>query len=70
MSIQYEEPALARNYGVVDSFPKDFGYGVEEPDIEEESTTSGDSKPRIDPADGIAEKWKVIYSKGVLPYFC
>lgn len=47
MSIQYEEPALARNYGVVDSFPKDFGYGVEEPDIEEESTTSGDSKPRI-----------------------
>lgn len=47
MSIQYEEPTLARSYGVVDSFPKDFGYGVEEPDIEEESTTSGDSKPRI-----------------------
>ncbi|CAB1350831.1 unnamed protein product [Coregonus sp. 'balchen'] len=47
MSIQYEEPALAESYGVVDSFPKDFGYGVEEPDIEEESTTSGDSKPRI-----------------------
>ena len=46
MSIQYEEPTLAGSYGVVDSFPKDFGYGVEEPDIEE-SSLSADSKPRI-----------------------
>uniref|UniRef100_A0A4W5LBU8 Uncharacterized protein n=1 Tax=Hucho hucho TaxID=62062 RepID=A0A4W5LBU8_9TELE len=48
MSIQYEDPALAGSYGVVQSFLKDFGYGVEEPDIE---NTSGDSKPRT------AEKW-------------
>lgn len=45
MSIQFEEP-LAGSYGVVDSFPKDFGYGVEEADIEESSAPS-DSKPRI-----------------------
>ncbi|MGH0163256.1 UNVERIFIED_CONTAM: hypothetical protein FKN15_057188 [Acipenser sinensis] len=45
MSIQFEEP-LAGSYGVVDSFPKDFGYGVEEADMEESSAPS-DSKPRI-----------------------
>ncbi|MBN3274192.1 RRAGC protein, partial [Polyodon spathula] len=45
MSIQFEEP-LAGSYGVVDSFPKDFGYGVEEADMEESSSPS-DSKPRI-----------------------
>ncbi|KAM6959509.1 ras-related GTP binding Cb isoform 2-T2 [Aplochiton taeniatus] len=46
MSIQYEEPALTGSYGVVDTFPKDFGYGVEEPDLEETSA-SADAKPRI-----------------------
>ena len=45
MSIQFEEP-LAGSYGVVDSFPKDFGYGVEEGDIED-SPAPSDSKPRI-----------------------
>jgi len=50
MSIQYEAP-LADSYGVADSFPKDFGYGEEEGDIE-------------DSPDGIKEEWKVIYPKG------
>lgn len=45
MSIQYEAP-LADSYGVADSFPKDFGYGEEEGDIED-SPTPSDSKPRI-----------------------
>uniref|UniRef100_A0AAY4DU18 Ras-related GTP-binding protein n=1 Tax=Denticeps clupeoides TaxID=299321 RepID=A0AAY4DU18_9TELE len=43
--MSYEEP-LDGSYGVVDAFPKDFGYGVEEPDMEE-SSASPDSKPRI-----------------------
>lgn len=49
MSIQYEEPTLAGSYGVVGSFPKSFGYGVEEEEEEEdmdESSASAD-KPRI-----------------------
>lgn len=46
MSIQYEEPTLTGSYGVVGSFPKSFGYGGEEADMEENST-SADSKPRI-----------------------
>lgn len=46
MSIQYEVEQLADSYGVTDSFPKDFGYGEEEADIEGSPSTS-DSKPRI-----------------------
>lgn len=45
MNIQYENSTLPGSYGVVGSFPKSFGYGVEEPDLEE-SPTSAD-KPRI-----------------------
>lgn len=45
MSIQYDEQ-LADSYGVADSFPKDFGYGEEEADIED-SPAPSDSKPRI-----------------------
>eukprot|EP00064_Thunnus_orientalis_P021312 superscaffoldBa00006385_g21472 len=45
MSIQFEEPALAGSYGVVGSFPKSFGYGVEEADMEESSASA--DKPRI-----------------------
>lgn len=45
MSIQYEEPTLTGSYDVVGSFPKSFGYGVEEPDMEESSTSA--EKPRI-----------------------
>lgn len=45
MSIQYGE-ALADGYGVADSFPKDFGYGEEEADMED-SPAPSDSKPRI-----------------------
>ncbi|TNN67651.1 Ras-related GTP-binding protein C [Liparis tanakae] len=46
MSIQYEVEQLADSYGVADSFPKDFGYGEEEADIED-SPSASDSKPRI-----------------------
>lgn len=45
MSIQFEEPTLAGSYGVVGSFPKSFGYGVEEADMEESSASA--DKPRI-----------------------
>ncbi|KAK1795028.1 hypothetical protein P4O66_010217, partial [Electrophorus voltai] len=45
MSIQYEEP-MVDSYGVADSFPKDFGYGEEEADMEDTQAPS-DSKPRI-----------------------
>lgn len=45
MSIQYGE-TLADSYGVADSFPKDFGYGEEETDMED-SPAPSDSKPRI-----------------------
>lgn len=45
MSIQYEEPALTGSYDVVGSFPKSFGYGVEEPDMEESCAPA--DKPRI-----------------------
>lgn len=40
MSLQYgaEETPLAGSYGAADSFPKDFGYGVEE---EEEEAAAG-----------------------------
>lgn len=46
MSIQYEVEQLADSYGVADSFPKDFGYGEEEADIED-SPAPSDTKPRI-----------------------
>ncbi|XP_067867340.1 ras-related GTP binding Ca isoform X3 [Heterodontus francisci] len=47
MSIQYdEEEQLGCIYGVADSFPKEFGYGVEEADMEG-SESQSDSKPRI-----------------------
>ena len=46
MSIQYEVEPLPDSYGVADSFPKDFGYGEEEADIED-SPTASDTKPRI-----------------------
>ncbi|OCT94370.1 hypothetical protein XELAEV_18012041mg [Xenopus laevis] len=47
MSIQYSgEEQLASSYGVADSFPKDFGYGADEPEMDETSA-SPDSKPRI-----------------------
>lgn len=46
MSIQYEVEQLSDSYGVADSFPKDFGYGEEEADIED-SPAPSDSKPRI-----------------------
>lgn len=46
MSIQYDVEQLADSYGVADSFPKDFGYGEEEADIED-SPAPSDSKPRI-----------------------
>lgn len=41
MSLQYgaEEAPLAGSYGAADSFPKDFGYGVEEE--EEETAAAG-----------------------------
>ncbi len=45
MSIQYVEPTLSGSYDVVGSFPKSFDYGVEEPDMEESSTSA--DKPRI-----------------------
>ncbi|TNN57357.1 Ras-related GTP-binding protein C [Liparis tanakae] len=45
MSIEYEEPALAESYDAVGSFPKSFGYGVEEPDMEDSSASA--DKPRI-----------------------
>ncbi|XP_073428271.1 ras-related GTP-binding protein C [Dendrobates tinctorius] len=47
MSIQYsvEEP-MSGSYGVADSFPKDFGYGADESEMDDTSTAS-DSKPRI-----------------------
>ncbi|CAJ0942363.1 unnamed protein product [Ranitomeya imitator] len=40
-----EEP-MSGSYGVADSFPKDFGYGADESEMDETSTAS-DSKPRI-----------------------
>uniref|UniRef100_A0A4W4H920 Ras-related GTP-binding protein n=1 Tax=Electrophorus electricus TaxID=8005 RepID=A0A4W4H920_ELEEL len=45
MSLFYEEQ-LAGSFGV-DTFSKDFDYGVEEPDTEETLSSSTDSKPRI-----------------------
>lgn len=45
MSIQYVEPTLVGSYDVVGSFPKSFGYGVEEADMDE--GFSSDEKPRI-----------------------
>ena len=49
MSIQYGEPGdMAGSYGVVDSFPKDFGYGGDEAGIDEEDgSASADTQPRI-----------------------
>lgn len=45
MSIQYEGATLTGSYDVVGSFPKSFGYGVEEPDLDEGTATA--EKPRI-----------------------
>lgn len=45
MSIQYEDPTLVGSYDVVGSFPKSFGYGGEEADMEE--GFSSEEKPRI-----------------------
>lgn len=45
MSIHFGEPTLTGSYDVVGSFPKSFGYGVEEADMEESSTSA--DKPRI-----------------------
>ena len=45
MSLECEEPTLSGSYDVVGSFPKSFGYGVEEPDMEESSSSA--DKPRI-----------------------
>ncbi|XP_030202167.1 ras-related GTP binding Cb [Gadus morhua] len=47
MSIQYGEPDMAGSYGVVDSFPKDFGYGGDEAGIDDDSSASADTQPRI-----------------------
>lgn len=47
MNVQYKEPNLSSSYGVVGSFPKSFGYGVEEPDPDLEENCSSASKPRI-----------------------
>ncbi|XP_037549406.1 ras-related GTP-binding protein C [Nematolebias whitei] len=45
MNVQYKEPDPSSSYGVVGSFPKSFGYGAEEPDLEE--NCSWTSRPRI-----------------------
>lgn len=45
MSIQYDDPTLSGSYDVVGSFPKSFGYGVEESDMEESFSSA--EKPRI-----------------------
>lgn len=45
MSIQYDDPTLSGSYDVVGSFPKSFGYGVDESDMEESFSSS--EKPRI-----------------------
>ena len=47
MSIQYGEPDMTGSYGVVDSFPKDFGYGGDEAGIDDDSSASADTQPRI-----------------------
>ncbi|KAM9776737.1 ras-related GTP-binding protein C-like isoform 1-T1 [Syngnathus typhle] len=45
MSIEFEEPALTGCYDIVGSFPKSFGYGLEEADMEESPVSV--EKPRI-----------------------
>ncbi|XP_061521378.1 ras-related GTP-binding protein C-like [Phyllopteryx taeniolatus] len=45
MSIQFEEPALTAGYDIVGSFPKSFGYGLEEGDMVESGVSA--DKPRI-----------------------
>ncbi|XP_069547972.1 ras-related GTP binding Cb [Brachyistius frenatus] len=48
MNIQDEDSALTGSYCVAGSFPKTFGYGVEETDIEDiEDTSTSADKPRI-----------------------
>lgn len=66
MSLQCEELGLSGSYGVVGSFPKSFGYGVEEPDMEDSSTS--DDKPRIllmglrrSGKSSIQKVWMVIF---------
>ncbi|XP_061660482.1 ras-related GTP-binding protein C-like [Syngnathoides biaculeatus] len=45
MSIQFEEPGLTAGYDMVGSFPKSFGYGLEEGDMVESGVSA--DKPRI-----------------------
>ncbi|MEQ2240193.1 hypothetical protein ILYODFUR_012278 [Ilyodon furcidens] len=47
MNIQYEEPTLSSSYSVVGSFPKSFGYGLEDQDLDPEDSSPSTSKPRI-----------------------
>jgi len=46
MNIQYDDAALAGSYDVAGSFPKSFGYGVEEPELEPGLDSFAD-RPRI-----------------------
>lgn len=46
MNVQYNDPNLSSSFGVGGSFPKSFGYGVEDPDPDLETCSSA-SKPRI-----------------------
>lgn len=50
MNIQYGEPNLGSSYSVVGSFPKSFGYGVDDQDQEldpEDGSSPSASRPRI-----------------------
>uniref|UniRef100_A0A3Q2R1F1 Uncharacterized protein n=1 Tax=Fundulus heteroclitus TaxID=8078 RepID=A0A3Q2R1F1_FUNHE len=47
MNIQYEEPTLSSSYSVVGSFPKSFGYGGEEQDLDPEDSSPSAGRPRI-----------------------
>ena len=38
---------MTGSFGVVDSFPKDFGYGGDEAGIDDDSSASADTQPRI-----------------------
>lgn len=47
MNIQYEEPTLGSSYSVVGSFPKSFGYGGEDLDLDPEEANPSASRPKI-----------------------
>lgn len=47
MNIQYGEPTLGSSYSVVGSFPKSFGYGGEDQDLDPEEANPSASRPRI-----------------------